>query len=77
MKIYTGLNENGRASMREFLIANLKDETLAERQIHFEADIDFDRNPGAYELEGRLTKTGNPATTLFSDDEMISEKISE
>ena len=75
MKIFTGLNAKGRAAMREFLLAHLKDETLIDRQSHFEDEVDLDRNPGAYELEGRLTKTGNPVTTSFADDEMTTEEI--
>ena len=75
MKIFTGLNVKGQAAMREFLLANLKDKTFIGRQSHFEAEVDFDRNPGAYELEGRLTITGNPVTTTFEDDEMTTEEV--
>ena len=74
-KIFTGLNDKGRAAMTEFLRANLKDQSLLDRQQHFEDDVDFDRNPGAYELAGRFTKTGNPVTTTFAEDEMLTEEV--
>lgn len=70
-QIFTGLNAKGRVAMTAFLTENLRDQTLLDRQDNFEADIDFDQCH--YELSGRYTKTGNPVTTHFSDDEMDSE----
>jgi hypothetical protein len=74
-QIFTGLNAKGRAAMTEFLAENLNDQTLLARQEHFEVDVDFDLDPGAYELSGRYTKTGSPITTRFTDDQMDSEPV--
>ena len=77
MKIAKELSREGRIALAEFLIKNFSEKMLKEFLSLWEYDVRFDDNcqEGFLELSGRYTKTKNPVTITFSDNELIFEEI--
>lgn len=79
-KVAKELSEEGRRALAHFLADNLRDKTLRSLISAWEDDVTFDINDcqeGYIEVGMFHSKTGNPVTTNFCDDEVIFEDVEE